>query len=149
MLTFLFLFMEKNDLKNYLEQRLQELEKKKDMEDVTYKGKFSFGLPSKDYAHLPAWNSLKKQKSIMVRLVWIEGVFLSLTVVGMTSDIWDKFSENWWKALLAYILLSFVVLIFFILLTYFNLFTQFRQTEREIRKLIYQDILHKMEKEEA
>ena len=50
-------------LETYLHQKLAELDAKKDMEEITSKGKISFGLSSEDYGHLPSWNNLVKKSN--------------------------------------------------------------------------------------
>lgn len=132
-------------LEEYIQQRLTALEKEVDMKEITTKGKLSFGVDSTTYAHLPAWKDLVQQKKKLVRWIWVDAFFLSLTVVVITSDYTDKFAKNWWAAALSLLLISGIMLLFFVVTAYFSLFYRFRKTEREVRKLIYQDILFRLQ----
>jgi magnesium-transporting ATPase (P-type) len=139
--------MEQRTVQAYILQRLQELEKGRDLDEMNLRGKISFGVSSKDYEHLPAWKDLVKKKKQLVKMVWINAIFVSLWIVSFVGDIWDKFSQNWLKALFFWLGMSAVIMFFQVLASYFSLFYHFRQTEREIRKLIYQDILYRLKKE--
>lgn len=112
------------------------------MQDVTYKGKVSFGIDSTTYSHLPAWSDLVRQKKQLVRILWLDAYFTSLMAVAIASNYFEKY--NWWQASLFIIAIAGVVMLFSTIISYFSLFVKFRQTEREIRKLIYQDILFQL-----
>lgn len=140
--------MQQERMEAYIHQRLAELDKQKDMQEVIQKGKLSFGIDANRYGQLPGWNELVKQKKHMVKMVWINAFFLSLIVVGIVGDFFDKFSENWWKAVLGILAMSTLVMVFYVMAFFYNIFYHFRQTEREVRKLIYQDILSQLKKEE-
>ncbi|RYZ44654.1 MAG: hypothetical protein EOO14_26765 [Chitinophagaceae bacterium] len=101
-------------LEQYLQQRLAEMEKGSDLKEITQKGKLSFGIDSTTYAHLPAWKNLVQQKKKLVRWIWVDAFFLSLTVVFIASDYADKFSANWLKAALSLFFISGMVLLFFV-----------------------------------
>ncbi|HEU4472177.1 MAG TPA: hypothetical protein VFR58_13890 [Flavisolibacter sp.] len=140
--------MSKN-LQHYIERQLVELEKQKDMNDLLNKGRFSFGADSRKWGHLPAWAELVKQKKIMIRLIWVEAFFAPLLIVAIAGDIWEKLETNWISAVAGWIFLSAFAGIFYVLSLYHTLFVQYRRTEREIRKLIYQDLLEKIAMEES
>lgn len=132
-------------LEEYIKQQLAALEKEVDLREITKKGKLSFGIDSTTYAHLPAWKDLVQQKKKLVRWIWVDAFFLSLTVVFIGSDYAEKFANNWWAAALSLLLISGMVLLFFVVTAYYSLFYRFRKTEREVRKLIYQDILFRLQ----
>lgn len=140
--------MPQDRIEAYIHQRLAELDKQKDMQEVILKGKFSFGVDANHYGSLPGWSELVKQKKHMVKMVWINAIFLSLIIVGFVGDFLDRFSENWLKALVSMLFLSALVMVFYVMAFFYNIFYHFRQTEREVRKLIYQDILSQLKKEE-
>ena len=137
------------NLQQYIEQRLDDLDKEKDAMHMIWKGKLSFGLDEKEFGHLKAWKNLIKRKKSLVKWLWFDAFFLSLFIIGITTDIIEKFAENWLKALFGLILLSLLVMLFFVISAYFNLFVKFRDTEREVRKLIYQDMLVRLQEENA
>ena len=132
----------------YINKRLAELDKQKDMQDLTLKGKLSFGIDSVSYGHLPGWSTLVKQKKHMVKMVWLNAFFLSLIVVSIVGDYFDKYGQNWLKAVLVILAVTAIVMIVYVMAFFYNMFYHFRQTEREVRKLIYQDILQQLKKEE-
>jgi hypothetical protein len=144
---FYFYKMSTDKLKDYLNQKLVDLKKGKDMNDVLYKGKLSFGVDPKVYGHLPSWDSLLKNKKTLVRTFWIGSFGLSILIVSLTTKLWDHLQENWWKAIILLIATSIVVTLLNVIWFSFSLFTQVRQTEREVRKLIYEDILQKIEED--
>lgn len=138
--------MSNDQLKEYVNQKLSDLNKEKDMMEVTGKGKLSFGIHSKEFSHLPSWNILVKNKKKLVSLFWSGGFILSFLIVGATGNIWDKLEQNWLKAIVNWVLTSAFIMFFYVLWFYFSLFVQIRQTERQIRKLIYEDILDQLQK---
>lgn len=137
--------MTNEQLKNYINQRLTDLQKGKDINDVLYKGRLSFGVDPKLYSHLPAWTELLNQKRTFKRSFWAGSFGLALVISSVTMDLWEKLQQNWWKALIMLVLTSMVIALFNIALAYFSLFVTVRKTEREVRKLIYQDILSKLD----
>ncbi|MBC7863497.1 MAG: hypothetical protein IAF38_11010 [Bacteroidia bacterium] len=136
------------NLEAYIQKKLAELEKQKDMQDVIYKGKLSFGIDSTTYDHLPAWNGLVKEKKQLVRLFWANAAFLSFMTVFIAGDFFEIPLINLWRDIIRLMLMAGFVMIVAVMGMYFSLFTKFRQTEREVRKLIYQDILFQLKKEE-
>lgn len=134
-------------LENYIQKKLAELEQKKDLQEIINKGKFSFGVDSTTYRHLPAWENLIKQKKQLVKLIWIDAFLVSITIIFITDDYFSKFSQDWLKALLSLSLLTSGIMLFHVITAFHTLFFKFRQTEREVRKLIYQDILFQLQKE--
>lgn len=140
--------MREEQLEIYIKHKLAELDKQKDMQDVIYKGKLSFGIDSTNYSHLPAWNNLVKQKKQLAKLFWVDAFFTSFMAVLIAGNFFEAEIANWWKDLIRLMLVAGIVMIFSVIGTYFSLFVKVRQTEREVRKLIYQDILFKLKGEE-
>ena len=132
----------------YIRQRMEQLEKGKDLQEVVYKGRFSFGIDEPTYGKLPGWKDLVQQKKRLVRTTWINAAFLALMVTAIAGDFIEKFSENWLKALLSLVFVSALIMLFYIVSAFHNQFFEFRKTERLVRKLIYQDILAELKKEE-
>ena len=137
--------MNNRELKAYLYYKLEELYQQKDMSEPLLNGKFSFGVDSGNYGHLPAWKTLVQKKKNLVRGIWVQAFLLSLIVVAITTDIWNKFELNWVKALTGWLLLAAFIMLLYVIQFYYSLFISFRNTEREVRKLIYQDLLLKLD----
>jgi hypothetical protein len=142
--TFYFYSMSIDELKHYIEDKLVALKKEKDMNEVTNEGKLSFGMQQKDYKHLPSWNDLVKNKKKLVRVFWVNCFLVSFVVVGFCHSFEGNFEQNWIRAVSSWVLLSLTSTILYVAGFYFSLFYQVRKTEREVRKLIYEDILDKM-----
>jgi hypothetical protein len=140
--------MREERIEAYIHQRLAELDKQKDLQRVIHQGKLSFGMDSTTYSHLPSWPDLIKRKKQLVKNLWLNGIFLSFIIVGTAGDYLNKFEQNWVKALLSLIVISALIMLFYVIVSFYSLFYQFRQTEQEVRKLIYQDILSQLKKEE-
>lgn len=138
--------MEKS-LEQYLEQKIAAIDKQKDMNDLIGKGRFSFDMDSTTYGHLPAWAELVKQKKSLVKWIWLDAIFLSLTTVFFVGNYGDRFAENWLKAAVTLVAVSAVTIVLFILFAFYNLFVKFRMVDRQARKLIYQDILYRLQQE--
>jgi hypothetical protein len=134
-------------LEQYLEQKIAEIDRLKDTANLIGKGRFSFDMDSTTYGHLPAWEVLVKQKKSLVKWIWFDAVFLALTVVFLSGNYWEAFRENWVKATLGLLLISAIVMFLYVLTAYYNLFVKFRMVDRQARKLIYQDILHRLKQE--
>lgn len=134
-------------LESYLQKKLADLDKRTDMQDTIYKGRFSFGIDETTYGHLPAWKAVVRQKKIMLRSIWITAFTEALLAVVVLTDFSEKFGQNWIKALAGLLLLSGLMMLFYFIGAFYSLFVQFRQTEREVRRLIYQDILFQLKEE--
>jgi hypothetical protein len=140
--------MSQERIEAYINKRLAELDKQKDMQEIIKKGSFSFGVEAETYGKLPAWKDLIKRKKQMVKTIWASAFFVSLMIVFTMGDYYDKFEQNWLKALLTLVTVSALAMLIYVINSFYNLFYHFRQTEREVRKLIYQDILQQLKKEE-
>lgn len=140
--------MSEGRIEDYIHQRLAELDEQKDMREFSLKGKLSFGVDATTYGKLPAWNDLVKRKKLLVEMVWLDAFFLSLIIVSAVGDATERFAQNWLKAIVGLLAMSAVVMLFYVIGSFYSLFYHFRQTEREVRKLIYQDILSQLKKEE-
>ncbi|HEU4903417.1 MAG TPA: hypothetical protein VFT06_11515 [Flavisolibacter sp.] len=141
--------MQEEKLSAYIRKRLAELDSQKDLQEIVYKGRLSFGVDSTVFGHLPAWKALVKQKKHLVKWIWIDAFLVSVTIIFVTGDYYEKFAQNWLKATTALVLLSGCIMLFYVITAFYTLFYKFRKTEREIRKLIYQDILFQVEKEKT
>ena len=139
--------MHDDNVSAYIRNRLADLDSQKDLQEIVQKGKLSFGVDSSVFGHLPAWKALVKQKKHLVKWIWIDAFLVSFTIIFITGDYYEKFLQNWLKATAALVLLSGCIMIFYVITAFYTLFYKFRKTEREVRKLIYQDILHQLEKE--
>jgi hypothetical protein len=134
-------------IEQYIDSQLAELDQQKELDTIWQKERFSFGMEAKKFAHLPAWKNLVAKKKKLISLTWLNAFVLSFTVIAISTEIWDKFQVNWIKALVYWLLMSGVIMLFYVFSSYYSLFFQFRQTEREVRKLIYQDILYQLAKD--
>lgn len=105
-------------------------------------------MSSKNFGHLPAWKDLVRRKKKMITAIWVNAFLVSLMVIGMKGEVWNKFEENWIKAIVSWIILSAFSMLFYVIWSYYSMFFHFRQTEREVRKLICQDILKQLKKED-
>lgn len=143
-----FLIMNNTQLKVYIDNKLEELEKEKDMQEVFQYGKFSFGLNARNFSHLPAWKELLRRKNLLVRIFWTNAFLLSFIMGGLGGHIWNQPGESWLKLVGGWILLSLFLMLVYVIGTYFGTFVYFRKTEREVRKLIYQDLLYQINKQE-
>ena len=140
--------MDEEKVEAYIKTRLAELDQQKDMQPILRRGELSFGIDSTTYGHLPAWNNLVTQKKKLMKWVWIDACFMSLTAIAFAGNYFEKFGQNWLKALVSLIVVSGFIMILYVISSFYTLFFKFRQTEREIRKLIYQDILFQLKKEQ-
>ena len=140
--------MREENLEGYLQKKLAELDKQKDMQDIILKGKLSFGIDSTTFGHLPAWQDLVKKKKRLVKMVWLNALFTSLMVVFISGDFFTMQITDWWKDAIKLILTAVIVMLFYVISSFYSMFYEFRKTESEVRKLIYQDILFRLKKEE-
>jgi hypothetical protein len=134
-------------IEQYIDSRLAELDQQKEPDTIWQKERFSFGMEANKFAHLPAWKNLVAKKKELTYMTWLNAFALSFMVIAISDGIWDKFQINWIKALVYWLLMSGVIMIFYVFSSYYSLFYRFRQTEREVRKLIYQDIRYQLAKE--
>lgn len=134
------------ELHQYIEQKLAALNKEMDMNEVVNKGQLSFGLNGKDYKHLPSWNELLKNKKKLITTFWTNCFVSSFIIVGLTYNMRGGFEGNWIKGIASCIGLSLFATLMYAASFYFNLFYRVRKTEHEVRKLIYEDLLDKLNK---
>src|SRR5215207_11040627 len=111
--------------------------------------KGNFSLASRRRISPPAGLERPGSKKENARSLDLVGCHFFITGGGWPiSNVWERFESNWIKALIYWIVMSAVIMLFYVCSSYFSLFFKFRQTEREVRKLIYQDILYQLSKEE-
>lgn len=134
-------------LEQYLEQKIAEIDRNKDTANLVGRGRFSFDMDSTTYGHLPAWAALVKEKKSLMKWVWIDALIVSLCVVSFAGEYWEAFEQSWLKAIVKLLLTSGLIMFLYVITSYYNLFVKFRMTERQARKLIYQDILHRLKQE--
>lgn len=139
--------METGSVEAYNHQRLAELKAETDMRRLRLQGRLSFGMEAYKYEHLPSWESLATRKKQMVKLLWVNAAFVSLTIVGMIGNYFDRLSQNWIAALATWLTVSALIMLF-VVVAYYSMFYEFRMVEREIRKVIYEDFLTRIKKEE-
>ncbi|MFL5810437.1 MAG: hypothetical protein ACJ749_13010 [Flavisolibacter sp.] len=132
-------------LKEHILQKLRELDQQVDMQDVMWKSRISFGMDARKYGHLPAFKELVRKKKKLVRSTWIYAYILSLIIVFCSEDVMHNFSVNWWKTIVSWLILSAVVMVIFLVHYNFIIFAQVRDTETEVRKIIYQDMLDQIQ----
>jgi len=132
-------------LEMHIRQKLRDLDKEADLNDVIWKGKFSFGLDARQYSHLPAWSRVVQKKKFLVRQVWLNSVVLALLSAGILHGF---YSDAPVTSPATWLLLPFAVMIFWTAGCFTTLFFHFRKAEREVRRLLYEDILHQLKKEE-
>ena len=75
-------------------------------------------------------------KKQLVKTVWVNAAVVSLTVVGMAGNYFEKFDQNGLNALAAWLIVSALMMLFYVLWSFYSVFYQFRMTERDVRKLI-------------
>ena len=136
--------MTESQLHHYILERLEELHKGKHLQDAQSKGQLSFGMEQERFGHLPSWPRLVQKKKKLLRLFWAGGFLLSLVIVGSCYDLPGRFSSDWGKALASWLAVSAVSTLFYVALNYLWLFFHFRQADQEVRKLIYEDLLHRL-----
>lgn len=141
--------MELEKLENHINRKLASLEKGKDMEELTVKGRLSFGIDSREYGHLPAWDTLLKKKKQLRKMIWLNAVFVSMMAVAIVGDVGPKLEQNWLKGIAYFLFATGLIMFLNVIWSYYSLFFHFRQVEREIRKLIYQDILSEIKSENS
>jgi hypothetical protein len=140
---------QRNDIELYVKQKLAELEKEKDMSDAIYRGRFSFGIDSRTYGHLPSWKQLLQKKKNLIRWIWIDSFLLSFLGIGLVGGVFDSFDQHTVGSIVRWIFLSVCAMLLYVISSYHMLFIKFRETEREVRKLIYQDLLQQLRSEKT
>jgi hypothetical protein len=134
------------DLKNYIHQQLIELDKNRDEQEYVRSGRFSFGLIKQQYEGLPSWGSFVKAKKRLVRLIWVEAFFTMLMAAVFLTDVWDKLEQNWIKALATLLGVTVVMTLFYSVAIFFSIAFEVNKVNKHVRRLIYEDLLRKMEK---
>jgi hypothetical protein len=134
-------------LEQYLEQKIADIDRQKDLASSISRGRFSFDMDQTTYGHLPAWTSLVKEKKNLMKWIWLDAVFLSVFIVFLAGDYWERFETSGWKALVTMLAVSGLTMFLYIMLAYYNLFIKFRMVDRQARKLLYQDILYRLQQE--
>ncbi len=84
----------------------------------------------------------------MVKQLRINACWLSVSAVLFLGDYIEKFEQNWIKAFLVLVCVAGIFAVVFVITSFYSQFYNVRQTERVVRKLIYQDILFQLKKEE-
>ena len=137
--------MNTETLKNHIETKLRELDQKKDEQEYVSLGRIGFGLATKDYQHLPSWSNFVAGKKRLQRLIWIQAFFLSLFIYSFSIDLWD---HNWLIVLLKTLTMALVNTLVFTVWVLYSLIFDVNKVQREVKKLLYEDLLQKLQQEE-
>jgi hypothetical protein len=133
------------DLKNYIHQQISELDKNRDEQEYIRSGRFTFGLIKQQYEGLPSWESFVKARKRLVRLIWLEAFFTMLMAALFFTDALDKFGQNWVKALATLLGVTVVMTLFYSLSMFFSIAFEVNRVNKHVRRLLYEDLLRKME----
>jgi hypothetical protein len=136
------------DLKNYIHSQIRELDKNRDEQEYTLHGRFSFGLVKQQYEGLPSWEAFVKAKKRLVRLVWAAAFLTTLVMASFFTGVWNSFEQNWIKALATLLGVSIVITLFYSIAMFFSIAFEVNKVNKHVRRLIYEDLLRKMEEKE-
>ncbi|MGZ5192255.1 MAG: hypothetical protein ACXWCZ_14695 [Flavisolibacter sp.] len=117
------------------------------MNGILYKSQFQSVINSKSYKHFPSWKGLQEKKKNIIRWIWIDAILLSILTTGMITEVWEKFEQNWFATVFTWLFLSAAAMLLYVISTYHTIYLKFRQTEHEVRKLIFQDLLLQLRRE--
>ena len=117
------------------------------MKHDVYNNKFQLLTESKSTSHLPSRKILQLKKKNIIRWIWINAILLSLLIACMITEVWEKLDQNRFATLFTWLLLSALATLLYVFSAYQSIYLKFRQTKREVRKLIFQDLLLQLKKE--
>lgn len=126
--------------------KLSELAEIKSMDDYLNNNHLQHEAECQ-YKNLPSWKGLQKKKNNIVRWLIIDIVLLSVLTAGMIIEVWEIFGQNWFATVFTWLFLSASALLLYVISSYHAIYLKFRQTKREVRKIIFQDLLLQLKKE--
>ena len=117
------------------------------MKHDVYNKNFQFLTESKSISHLTSRKILQLKKKNIIRWIWINAILLSLLIIGMITEVWEKPDQKRFATLFTWLFLSALATLLYIFSAYHYIFLKFRQSKREVRKLIFQDLLLQLKKD--
>ena len=139
--------MDTQELKTYMQGRMAELDKNLDEQEFWLRGRFNFGMNKQQYQHLPSWNAFVKDKKRLVRLIWAEAFLTVGMVYAFVPGGWELYQSKW-KTLLVILAVILFLGLFLALTSYFITAFEVNRVQKQVKRLIYEDLLHQIEQEE-
>ena len=133
-------------LKHHIQQRLHDMDKNPEEQEYRRSGRFNFGINRLYYQHLPSWNRFVTGKKKLVRLIWLQAFLTTFTIVFLSDFTSDQVI---WKSLVRSLLGSLIFTLFFTAVAFFSMAAQLNQVQKEARRLVYEELLEKIEEAEV
>ena len=116
------------------------------MNNAVYEDHLQFVMESESYKQFPSWKPLQQKKKNIIRWIWIDIVLLSILSAGMVTEVWEKLEQKWFASVFTWLFLCATAMLLYVISAYHTIHLKFRQTKREVRKLIFRELLLELKK---
>lgn len=114
------------------------------------RGRFNLGVNAVRFRGLPSYERLLAARKKLVRRIRVDAFFTVFLMTGMMKpDLLDRIAAQPVKTILAVLATSAIYTLFFSLVIFFSTAFEVVKAEREVRRLIYEELLRELEKSEV
>lgn len=136
-------------LKDYVQEKITELDKNIDEREFALKGRLSFGMNKSHYGVLPSWQKFVKSKKRLLKIIWIETFSTILFISTFFFGIWDQSDQSWLRTIVVILGITLVLGGFFVAISFFTVANEVNRVQKNARRLIYEDFLYQISKKES
>lgn len=140
---FYFRAMQKGEVLKLIDEKLQQIEEAETKNRFT--GNLNFGLHLHLYRQSPYLKEFEKKRKMLRDFIWIETFTIAFMLVGLNSDLFDKITENPFKAIVGMLVVSAVSGLFFVYFPLRFLIANANSTQKEVKKMMLHDLHQKIE----
>lgn len=135
--------MQKEKVLQLIDEKLAQIEEAEKKNAL--KGNLNFGLHLHLYRQSPYLAEFEKKRKRLVNFLWFETFLIPLMLVGISSDLWEKFFDNPILVIVGVLVLSAVSGLFFIYLPLHALIANANSVQKEVKRLMLHDLRQKVE----
>jgi hypothetical protein len=139
--------MQKEHVLQLIDEKLAQIEEAETKNLLN--GNLNFGLHVHLYRQSPYMKDFEKKRKQLRAFIWVDTFIIAFMLVGINSDLFDKISQNPFKAIVGIIVLSVVSGLLFVYYPLRSLVATANSTQKEVKKLMLYDLRQKVEALEA
>lgn len=135
--------MQKEKVLQLIDEKLAQIEEAEKKNAV--KGNLNFGLHLHLYRQSPYLADFEKKRKRLRNFLWFETFFIPLMLVGISSDLWDKFFDSPFIVVAGVLVISAVSGLLFVYFPLYALIANANSVQKDVKKLMLHDLRQKVE----
>ncbi len=135
--------MQKDKVLQLIDEKLAQIEEAEKKNAL--KGNLNFGLHLHLYRQSPYLPAFEKKRKRLHNFLWLETFLIPFVLVGISSDLWEKFFDSPFIVVTGVFVLSAISGLFFVYLPLHALIANANSAQKEVKKMMLHDLRQKVE----